>query len=101
MEISDNSSMQNVISEAKKLEKAGHEITLELTGDDLDLNQIPDEFRKIDKREIDIMNRGVSLDMSEYDRLKEYMKIKEVNENDMDMYINIAKEIIGESANEQ
>jgi len=99
MKISDNATTEDILKEAKKLEDAGHEITLELSGDDLDVSKIPDEFRKIDKREIDITNRGVSLDMSEEDRLKSYLTIKEIPEYDIDMYMNIAKEIIGENEN--
>jgi len=98
--IDKNETVDEILLEAKKLEEAGHEITIELTGNNIDVSKISEDFRKIDKRDIDITNRGVSLDMSEEERLKSFLSIKEIPENSIDYYLNIAKEIIGECANE-
>lgn len=99
LKISDNESIDEILLEAKKLEESGHEVKLELSGDDLDVSKIPDDFNKIDKREIDITNRGVSLDMTEEDRLKAFMKIKEIPESEFEQYLNVAKELIGAQTN--
>jgi len=97
--IADNTNVKDIIQQAKKLEKAGHEVTLELTGENLDNSKIPDNFRQIDRRDIDITDRGVSLNMSEKDRMTAYLNIKKIPENDHEMYLNTAIEIIGDSIN--
>jgi DNA repair exonuclease SbcCD nuclease subunit len=94
IELTESDSIDDIVKKAKQLEDDGHEVTLELKGDNLDISRISDDFRMIDKREIDITNRGVSLDMSEEDRLTSFLKIKEIK--DIDIYLNVAKEIIGE-----
>ena len=99
LKISENDTIEDIIKEAKILEKAGHEVTLELSGDNLDISKIPNDLRKIDKRDVDITNRGVSLDMAEEDRLLSFLKIKKIPEKDISLYMNIAKEIIGEQVN--
>jgi len=100
LNITENETIDEILTEAKKLEKAGHEITLELTGENLDITKIPDDFRKIDKRDIDVTNRGISLDMSEEDRLLSFIKIKNISDDSINNYLNIAKEIIGECTND-
>ena len=46
----------------------------------------------IDKTQSDITNRGITSSMSQEDRLRKFLEIKEINE--ADIYLSVAKEII-------
>lgn len=53
-----------------------------------------DEFRIVDKSEKDITNRGVSSSMSDADKLKRFMEIKEVPADKTDRYLRAGLDII-------
>jgi DNA repair exonuclease SbcCD nuclease subunit len=55
----------------------------------------------IDKSERDITNRGITANMSQTERLKKYLEIRNIDEEKRDEYIKMANEIIETCAEEQ
>jgi len=91
--IDETTDVNEVIVEAKKLKDEGHVVSLEiLTNTELDVDD--GEFRIIDKRDVDITNRGITSDMDEAAKLKAYCEIKEIPEDDMEYYISAGIHII-------
>jgi len=82
------------IDKIKELKNKGHDVIVEITDTSINLEQIPEDIRVIDKSDIDITNRGINLDMSENDRLQEYLKIKNIPSEEHDMYMKMAINII-------
>ena len=48
----------------------------------------------VDKSEVDITNRGITSSMSEDDKLKRFMEIKEIPSDKTERYLNAGLEII-------
>jgi len=82
-----------IIKEIEFLQKQGHDVLVEITND-IDTSSIPENVRIVNKVDIDITNRGISLDMSESERLEAYLNIKEIPDNKKEDYLSIAKYII-------
>jgi DNA repair exonuclease SbcCD nuclease subunit len=59
----------------------------------VDLSEIKDEFNVIDKTDRDITDRGITSNMSMEDKLRKYLEIKEVPEDQHEMYMSVAMEI--------
>ena len=53
----------------------------------VDIDDIKEKFNIIDKTEIDITDRGITSSMSELDKCKKYMEIKEIPENKRKDYL--------------
>jgi DNA repair exonuclease SbcCD nuclease subunit len=62
----------------------------------VDLTDIKGEFNIIDKTDKNITDRGITSNMSMEDKLKKYLEIKEIPEDQHDMYMQVAMEIIRE-----
>lgn len=62
----------------------------------IDIGALASEFTVIDKSMIDITNRGITSSMSNIDKLNKYLEIKEIPEEEVEEYRNIALEIINE-----
>jgi DNA repair exonuclease SbcCD nuclease subunit len=60
----------------------------------VDLSDIKGEFNVIDKTDRDITDRGITSNMSTEDKLKKYLEIKEIPEEQHEMYLSVAMEII-------
>ncbi len=65
----------------------------------VDLSGVECDFNIIDKTEHDITNRGITSSMSQDDKFRQYMNIKEIPEDKIEMYLQVAKEIIEEVEN--
>ncbi len=89
----DKDNKDEVLKEAKKLKKQGHFIKL-LKIDETNFSDIEDSFQIVDRTIKDITNRGINSSMSTEDKLKSYLKIKEIPEEYHDAYIEQAKIII-------
>lgn len=88
------STNDEILKEIDTLTNDGHDVILEVTKQNVDLTDIPSNVRIINKIDVDITNRGISLDMTESQRLEAYLKIKEIPEDDIKQYIDIATEVI-------
>ncbi len=90
-----NENSKEVIKEALELREQGHFVRLDKL-ENVDTSEIDDKIRVIDKQDIDITDRGINTTMSDEDKLREYVKIKDVAKEDIEFYINIGKELISE-----
>jgi len=82
--------------EAKALKDEGHLIKLVKT-ESFDTSKLEDVFTVIDKTEKDITNRGVDSTMSMEDKLKTFLEIKEIPEDQIEEYMTLGLEIIDDS----
>ncbi len=82
-----------VLEEATKAKEEGHHIKI-LKTENMTLES--DQFRIIDKTERDITNRGIDSSMSEEDKLRQYLTIREIPEEEHDEYLKEGLEIIQE-----
>ena len=92
MEINTGNSV-DILKQAEVLKEDGHFVKL-LKVDDLDTSIIQKDFHIVDKTVRDITNRGINTSMSTEDKLKEYLRIKEIPEEYHEAYIQQAKNII-------
>jgi DNA repair exonuclease SbcCD nuclease subunit len=91
IELEINSANKNEILKQAEIErKAGNYIKLIKT----ESVEIKTDFAVIDKSEKDITDRGITSSMSEEDKLKRFMQIKEVPLDKYDRYLNAALDII-------
>jgi len=94
-------SKDEVIKMAKKLKEEGHEIKITLKEDGVDIDELSGEFRVIDKREKDITNRGIDSSMSKEDIIDKFLIIREIPDDDLKDYKDVALRIINDCTEEQ
>ena len=94
--IDDEANVDEIITEAKKLKSEGHAVSLELLSD-VELKMEENEFRIIDKRDVDITNRGITSEMDEASKLKAYCEIRDIESEDIDYYVAVGVQIINDS----
>ncbi len=76
---------------ARKEKESGNYVKLIKT-ESVDIST--DEFRIVDKSEKDITNRGVTSSMSDADKLKRFIEIKEIPADKTDQYLSVGLDII-------
>ncbi len=82
-----------VIKKAKELSDQGHHVTISKL-EKIDTKDIQEQFRIVDRTEVDITNRGITSTMSREDKLRSYMDIKQIPENERDSYLKVGLSII-------
>lgn len=82
---------QEIISKAKQLQDDGNYVKI-IRNLDMDVEELKNEFRVIDKVEKDITNRGITSSMSKEQKIERYLDIKEISEKEV--YKTIAVDII-------
>ena len=97
----DDTNKSAVIQQARILKDNGHYIKINKLSNKVDVSDINQEFRIIDKVDTDITNRGINTSMSMDDKLKRYLGIKEVPEIKFEFYLEVAKQIISDSIGEK
>jgi len=90
-----NEDKDEVIKVAEQLKSEGHFVKL-IMEETLDTSGM-DDFIVIDRREKDITNRGITTSMSMEDKLRRFLEIKEIPEDDIDEYLKVANTIIDEA----
>lgn len=83
----------SIIESAKKLKNEGHFVNIKKKTN-VDTDDIQEEFRVIDKTEKNIINRGITMLMSDSDKLMKYMEIKEIKKEDQKDYLKEALNLI-------
>lgn len=78
---------------ARQAKKDGNHVKVIMT-DRVDLTSVKGEFNIIDKTERDITARGITESMSQDDKLRRYLEIKEIPEESRGEYFKVASEII-------
>lgn len=87
-----NENKKQIVEEAKKLQELGHKVNV-IAETQLDMDGI--DIKVIDKTEKDITNRGISIKMSERERLTRYMEINNIPEEKREVYLKTAIRLIG------
>jgi DNA repair exonuclease SbcCD nuclease subunit len=81
------------IKEAQEAKESGHHVKV-IMKERVDLSEISKDFNIIDKTEADITDRGITSSMSQEDRLRRYIEIKELPEEVGEEYLKEAIDII-------
>ena len=75
----------DAIKDAQKAKELGHHVKI-IMREKVDLSSISEDFNIVDKTESDITDRGITSTMSQEDRLRRYMEIKEIPQELKDEY---------------
>ncbi len=89
-----NENKQEIFKKAVAFQKDGHKVRI-IKEEQVDLSDIDPDVLVIDKTEQDITNRGISISMSESERLKRYLEVKEIPEEQHEHYMKVAINLIG------
>jgi len=90
---------RHVIEKANEYTAEGHHVKI-IFDDPADLDDLPENVQIVDRTQRDITNRGITQSMSELDKLKRYLEIKEIPENEYNDYLNVVTKIIEEFGGE-
>jgi len=89
----DANNKDEAIKAAQAAQAAGDHVKV-IMKETVDLTGFKGEFNIIDKTDRDITDRGITSNMSTEDKLRRYLSIKEIPEEQHDMYLSVAMEII-------
>lgn len=84
----------DIVKQAQDLQNSGHYVNIHKMSNDVDIGDLQENFRVVDKVEKDITHRGIVGSMSMVDKLNKYMEIKEVPEKLRPEYLKCALDII-------
>jgi len=84
-----------VVERARQLKEEGHHIHMAQV-EELDVSDIREEFQIINKIPKDVTNRGILSNMTVNEKLKRYLEIKGIPNNEWDEYLKIGFEIIND-----
>jgi len=86
-----NENKDEIVEEARKSKEEGHYVQIVKT-ENIDTVDLSNEFKIVDKSEVDITNRGIITSMSQVERNKKYLEIKEIK--DIEKYEKVGIDII-------
>lgn len=89
----DSKNKIEIVEKARSLKEQGHHIHMEQT-ENMDVSDIREEFRIINKIPVDITNRGLTSSMSTADKLRKYLEIKGIPEAVHAEYLRVGMDII-------
>jgi len=89
----DSKNKDQVLEIAKKAREDGNHVKIIMT-ETVDVTDVKDDFNIIDRTEVDITNRGITSSMSQKDRLKRFLEIKEIPEEKQEAYLQAALEVL-------
>lgn len=87
--VEDKEDFKEVFEKAKKLKEAGNFVRIRKKFSEAIEEEEEDDLLIIDEKEIDITKRDISIEMTLDEKLKKYLKIKEIENKD---YLTILKE---------
>jgi len=87
-----NSNKAEIIKLAKEAKEEGHYVKV-VKRETVELG-IEDDFMVVDKVDRDITDRGITSSMSQDDKFKRFLEIKEIAEDDYEMYMTKARELV-------
>jgi len=87
-----NSNKTEVIELAKEAKEAGHWVKV-VKRETIDLGK-DNDFMVVDKTERDITNRGITGSMSQDDKFKKFLEIKEIPDDEHEQYMVKARELV-------
>jgi len=86
-------SVDEALKAAKKAKDNGDHVKV-IMREKVDLTEFKGEFNVVDKTDADITDRGITSSMSQADKIKKYLEIKEIPEDQHDLYAKVAFDII-------
>lgn len=89
----------DILQKARELKNQGHHVQISQT-EEMDISDIRDEFKIKNKIIHDVTNRGINSSMSTEDKLKKYLDIKEISEEELNEYLEVGFEIINSCSEE-
>jgi len=90
-----SSNVDEALKLAKEAKESGHHVKI-LMKESVDLSSVKGEFNVVDKTEVDITDRGITSSMSQDDKCRKYLDIKQIPEDKREAYLQLAKDIIDE-----
>lgn len=84
---------EEIVKIAREDKKKGNHIKL-VRNTSFDIDDITEEFRIVDKVEKDITNRGIDSTMTQSDKFKKYLEIKEIKPEQHEQYLKVAMDIV-------
>jgi len=87
--------VDSALAAAKKARDDGDHVKV-IMKEKVDLTEFKGEFNVVDKTDADITDRGITSSMSQADKIQKYLEIKEVPEDQMELYAKEAFDIIQE-----
>lgn len=90
-----SSNVDEALNAAREAKAAGHHVNV-IMKEAVDLSSVKGEFHVVDKTETDITDRGITSSMSQDDKCRKYLDIKQIPEDKIEAYFRMAKEIIDE-----
>lgn len=82
-----------VLEKARRAKKDGHHVNIKKI-EEVNTEDIEDEFRVVDRTEKDVTDRGLSSTMSLRDKIYKYMEIRKVGEDEKVSYEKVAIDLI-------
>lgn len=87
---SDN--LKDILEKVQKAKEHGDHIKV-IMREKVDTKDFGD-FRIVDKTDVDVTDRGITSSMSQEDKLKKYMEIKGISEDNYDIYLDEISQIV-------
>lgn len=84
---------EEILKVVTKIKDEGHEIKL-IKSEVFDTDDLPGDFRVIEKIDKDITNRGINSSMSMDEKIIKYLQIKDIPENQIEEYKKVGIEIV-------
>jgi len=88
-----NENKNDALKAAKEAKDAGHHVKVVMR-EKVDLTKFKGDFNIVDKTETDITDRGITSSMSQEDRIRRYLEIKEIPQDIIEEYAREAFDII-------
>jgi DNA repair exonuclease SbcCD nuclease subunit len=89
-----SSNKDETLKLARENQKNGHSVSIVVDDKDIDVKELQNDFHVVDKTERDLTQRGIDTSMSQKERLKKYLDIKEIPIDNKEKYLNEAMSII-------
>jgi len=86
-------SVDEALQAAKKARDDGDHVKV-IMKEKVDLTEFKGEFNVVDKTDADITDRGITSSMSQADKITKYLEIKEIPEDQIELYAKEAFDII-------
>jgi DNA repair exonuclease SbcCD nuclease subunit len=87
--------LDDALKAAQKAKQAGNHVKIVMK-ERVDLTKVKGEFNVVDKTEQNITNRGITSTMSQIDKLKRYLEIREIPEDQHKDYLDSVIQIVNE-----
>jgi len=85
--------VKQALKAAKNARDSGDHVKV-IMREKVDLSELGNDFNIVDKTEVDITDRGITSTMSEEDKLLKYLQIKEIPEDQRELYLKEAFDIM-------